>query len=63
MKYFVFKIVYYKLNKNVNFFVLMVVQFFQYLKIIVCRMLDFLNGNSFISFKKNEMFNIGMLLI
>lgn len=59
MIYLVFKIVRYKLNKNVNSFVLMVVQFLQYLKITVCRMLDFLNGISFISFKRDEMLDIG----
>lgn len=62
MIYLVFKIVRYKLNKNVNSFVLMVVQFLQYLKITDSRMLDFLNGISFISFKRYEMLNIGLWL-
>lgn len=62
MKYLMFKIVRYKLNKNVNSFVLMVVQFLQYPKITVCRMLDFLNRIGFISLKRNEMLKIDMWL-
>lgn len=59
MIYLVFKIVSYKLNVNVNSFVFMVVQFLLYLKITISRMLDFLSGISFISFKRDEMLNIG----